>query len=217
MGVFIFRSMCITIPSSANVGRSRAFPAWVWLTSSPFKLLTFGGVFGLSLWLLQMALGRTSDWEWMILNLLFGVAPMFLFGVLLSYLPDWLKVTPLRYVHYGALFFLMSIAQLVFHASLLFAGGPGLVFLGLLLFSWGLVLKYVRQFLSASYQKGLLPEWGLFIILSWGAVTGAGLSAWHLIWGDASPWLCWLGGLSYLPPLILLTLFRFTRAPGRIH
>jgi uncharacterized protein involved in response to NO len=176
-----------------------------------------GGLFSLLLWLLSMAFTRLPASEWMVLNLMFGVIPMFAFGLLLHVLPQWLKVTPLRYVSYGALFFLMLASQLVFYLSLMFSEGPGMIYFTLILLSWLLMLKNTKQFFNSSYQKSLLIEQGLFITLLFGGSLGVGLFVLQLTGVFSSVPLCWLGGGSYLLPLIALTLFRITQNRLRIH
>lgn len=211
-----FTPMCITIPSSANVGRSRSLPAWVWLTESPLRLLTFAGLMSLVSWLAMASLVQGLAWYWMIYDLLYAVLPLFLWGVALSFMPRWLKVTPLRYVSYGMVFMLMLASQLAFYLSLLFSEAPGLIYLSLLLIAWAVCLNLLKGFLQSSFQRRQFTERGMFASLVWGATLGVALSLAMVFGHPLEPAVYWLAGLSYLLPLAVFLLIRFSRATPRI-
>ena len=143
--------MCITIPSSANIDRSRQLPLWQWLIDSPIRLLSAGGGISICLGLLHWRYGMSVTDGWLSFNLLYGVLPFFLFPQLLAYLPSRLKVSPLRYVGYGSLFFLMLAAQLVFYLSIILGDRPGMTYLLLTLMAWLFLLRVITNFLRSSY------------------------------------------------------------------
>jgi hypothetical protein len=137
---------------------------------------------------------------WSLFNLFFGILPFFVFSLLLNDLPLRLKVTPLRYVTYGSLFFLMLAAQMVFHLSTALGDGPGWVYLAATLLPWIWFLRLFDNFLKTSYLSGQRGSGALFKSLLWGttcaAVTGVVLiSGWQTI-----TMLALIGGLSYLLP-----------------
>ncbi|MES9850752.1 MAG: hypothetical protein ABW170_02835 [Candidatus Thiodiazotropha sp. L084R] len=212
----ILSSMCITIPSSANVGHSRSIPAWVWLTETPVRLLTAAGLISLMLWSLQLFLMQSQSWNWMIFNLVFAVLPASAFGVVLSYMPLWLKVTPLRYVNYGMLFILILASQLVFHLSIYFGESPGLFYLSLLLIVWAVCLKFVKNFLASSFQRHRLFEQGVFAALLMGGALGVLLTVLSLTERLEGQHYYWLAGLFYLLPLVIFLLNRAIRDTQRI-
>lgn len=212
----ILSPMCITIPSSANVGRSRSFPAWVWLTETPVRLLTAAGLFSLLLWLIELLLLQGQSWDWMIFDLMFAILPASLFGAVLSHMPIWLKVTPLRYVNYGMLFFVILATQLVFHLSIIFSGSPGPFYLSLLLITWIACLKLVKNFLSSSFQRRRFIEQALFSLLLGGVSLGALLAVLNLSGALEGQQYYWLAGLSYLLPLVVFLLIRSLRETPRI-
>lgn len=194
--------MCITIPSSANVNRSRRIPLWHWLTESPLRLLSAGGGLSLIPALSQGLMGRSLAVEWTLFNLLFAILPFFVFALLLDHLPIRLKVTPLRYVAYGSLLFLMLAGQVVFYLSTALGDGPGWGYLAATLLPWIWFLRLFNNFLKTSYLCVRQGSLGLFMSLLWGAasaaLTGAVLaSGWQAI---PMPMPVLIGGLSYLLP-----------------
>jgi hypothetical protein len=199
--------MCITIPSSANIDRSRKIPLWHWLTQSPVRLLSAGGGFSLALGLLHRLMGGSLVDDWQVYNLLFGILPFFLFAQLLAYLPRRLKVTPLRYVGYGSLFFLLLVGQILFHLSIVLGNGPGMLYLSVNLLSWGWFLRVFSRFLSTSYITGQKWNGGLFIALVWGAVSGGAMGVVLISGWLTIPMLALVAGLSYLLPASLFYLF----------
>jgi hypothetical protein len=173
--------------------------------------MTSAGVLGLILWLTQAALLETLPWKWMVFDLLFGILPMFISALLLTHMPNWLKVTPLRYVNYGLLFFLSMTSQLAFLASMALSGAPGLFYLLTLMTSWSVLLKYINGFIRSSYQRRMIVERGMFISLLWGVLVGIVLSV-LLIYGLVNGVIYGvLAGNSYLFPLTLFLLVRFRR------
>lgn len=143
---------------------------------------------------------------WPVFNLLFAILPFFLFALLLAYLPNRLKVTPLRYVGYGSLFFLMLVCQLLFHLSIILGGEPGITYLVVNLIAWLWFIKVFSDFLRSSYVRGQQWSRGLFISLLWGGVVGAAngivlISGWL-----TTPIMALIAGLSYLLPASLFCL-----------
>jgi hypothetical protein len=198
--------MCITIPSSANIERSRKIPLWHWLTESPVRLLSAGGGFSLALELLHRLMVAPMADHWSIFNLFFGIFPFFIFAQLLVYLPYRLKVTPQRYVGYGSLFFLMLASQILFHLSMRLSDGPGTAYLIATLLSWVWFLRVFSNFLKTSYKTRQKWNKGLFIALLWGLASGVAagvalVSGWQTI-----PILALITGLSYLLPASLFYL-----------
>ncbi len=209
--------MCITIPSSPNVARSRSFPLWNRLAATPLRLLGFASLISLAAWMLMLVLSTTADPLWMAADLVFAILPMGLFGILLRRLPEWLKVTPLGYVSYSILFFLLLTAQLVFHLSILFGAQPGWLFALLSMAGWLLVLKHNRQFFAATYQRTIAIEQAIRRFLNWGAVAAAGGYLVLLLSHAASLMMFALVGLSSLLPLAILILIRNAKSDLRIH
>jgi hypothetical protein len=144
---------------------------------------------------------------WPVFNLLFGVLPFFLFALLLVYLPSRLKVTPLRYVAYGSLFFLMLVCQLLFHLSIILGGEPGITYLVVHLIVWLWFLKMFSDFKRSSYVRGQKWSGALFISLLWGVIVG-GATGTVLIsgWLETSAMVS-IAALSYLLPASLFFLF----------
>jgi hypothetical protein len=176
-------SMCITIPSSANVKRARQWVVWQWLTASPLRLLGSGaGAAFLAVLLLFYIAPPGLRNPWTSYNLLFGVIPWLLFGVIFELAPGRLKVTPPRYARYGLLFFVLLLSQLLFHLSSLTHAGVGIAYLLSLWLAWWLALSTMKGLLESSYQ----PDIGRFQWL-YRLILLAGLSAlvcglW-LVWG----------------------------------
>ncbi|PVV08750.1 MAG: hypothetical protein B6D77_11345 [gamma proteobacterium symbiont of Ctena orbiculata] len=198
--------MCITIPSSANIDRNRQLPLWQWLIDSPIRLLSAGGGISICLGLLHWRYGMSVADGWLSFNLLYGVLPFFLFPQLLAYLPSRLKVSPLRYVGYGSLFFLMLAAQLVFYLSIILGDRPGMTYLLLTLMAWLFLLRVILNFLRSSYMTGRLWHRGLLIWLLWGVASGC-MAGLFLISGSitTAP-LSLLAGASYILPASLFYL-----------
>ncbi len=215
--LLIFTIMCITIPSSPNVARSRSFPLWNRLAATPLRMLGFAALIGLSVWLLMLMFSTAADPLWMTADLVFALLPTGLFGILLSRLPEWLKVTPLRYVNYGILFFLVLTVQLVFHLSILFGAQPGWSYALISLMSWWLMLKHVRQFFAATYQRKIAIEQVIRRFLYWGAAATAGGYLALLLTHSGSLMILAVAGLSYLLPLAILILIRNAKSDSRIH
>jgi hypothetical protein len=205
--------MCITIPSSANVDRSRRIPLWHWLTETPLRLLCAGGGISLALGLLYPLYGLPITDVWLLFNLFFGILPFFIFALLLDDLPGRLKVTPLRYVAYGSLFFLMLAGQMVFHLSMALGDGPGWVYLVTTLFPWIWFLRVFDNFLKTSYLSGQKGSRALFLSLLWGGVSATVAGVVLISW-QPMPLLVLIGGLSYLLPGSLFYLVsRFSLTP----
>jgi hypothetical protein len=143
---------------------------------------------------------------WPAFNLLFAILPFFLFALLLAYLPSRLKVTPLRYVGYGSLFFLMLACQLLFHLSIILGGEPGITYLVVNLIAWLWFIKVFSDFLRSSYVRGQKWSRGLFISILWGFVLG-GITGIVIISGWlVTPKIALIAGLSYLLPASLFYL-----------
>jgi hypothetical protein len=143
---------------------------------------------------------------WPAFNLLFAILPFFLFALLLTYLPSRLKVTPLRYVGYGSLFFLMLTCQLLFHLSIILGGEPGITYLVVNLIAWLWFIKVFSDFLRSSYVRGQKWSRGLFISILWGFVLG-GITGIVIISGWlVTPIIALIAGLSYLLPASLFYL-----------
>jgi hypothetical protein len=143
---------------------------------------------------------------WTVFNLLYGVLPFFLFGLLLARLPRRLGVTPPRYSSYGLLFFLMLAAQLLRHLPVLPGGGMGLGYLLLVSVSWWFLLRQVFGFLKFSYRSDRIWDQTLFYLMLWGgAMGGLTLLSLGLGW-MLSPLGPLLAGLSYLLPVLLIVL-----------
>lgn len=165
--------MCITIPSSANVKRVRQWAAWHWLAQTPLRLFGFGGVLFLSLALLQMLFTSQGFSFWPAYNLLLLILPAMLLGPLLAYLPARLKVTPLRYVGYAALFFVLLLGQLAFLSACLREVEPGLSYLLLQAMAWSMGLGFFQRMLTGSFRSDLRMGWILYIVVT--AAGAAGL------------------------------------------
>ncbi len=213
--------MCITIPSSARAGRESASgsPVWRWLIDSPLRLLAVGGIFSL---LLSggFALSDGSvvtPWSWF--NLLFGILPFFLFGLLFHVYPEWLRGTPVRYARFGSLFFLLLGGQLAYYLSTLMADGPGVVYLLILLLGWYLSITTLKAIsMLAINVRLVLVRWIdpllKIAVLSLLAAAGGLLSGW-------SEWAAYalLAGLSVsLVPILLLSLLaQLSHTAGQAH
>ena len=163
--------MCITIPSSANVKRARQWAVWRWLAESPLRLFAFAGVLFLATALLPILLTTDGHAVWPLYNLLLLVLPTLLLGPLLAYLPAALKVTPVRYVGYGALFFVLLFGQLVFLATGLRGAEPGFLYLLLQATAWSLGLIFFQRMLATSFRSDLRLGWTLYAMV---AAAGAG-------------------------------------------
>lgn len=198
--------MCITIPSSANVKRSRRWGAWQWLAATPLRLFAFSGALSLFGGLMQTLFASWDMGGWPAYNLLFLVLPTLLLGPLFQFLPVLLRVTPLSYVKYASLFFVLLAAQLSFHGAALTGKAPGFVYLSLLALAWTLVSMFLRGMLAASYRSDLGWAWITFRLMpsmgAGGMLAGialkagwmTGLQAW--IWVLVSSYLLLLLGLS---------------------
>jgi hypothetical protein len=138
--------------------------------------------------------------EWPLFNLMFGILPFFLFALLLDTLPHRLKVTPLRYVTYGSLFFLMLIGQLLFHLSSALSDGPGWVYLVATMLPWVWFLRVFDNFLKTSYLSAQRGNRALFICLLWGAASAAVTGGILLSGWQTMPMIALVTGLSYLLP-----------------
>jgi hypothetical protein len=160
----VLRLMCITIPSSANVKRSRQWVLWQWLAATPLRLFVFTGALYLTASLLQILLSSGGLTPWSAYNLLFLVLPSLMLGPLLQRLPGILRVTPISYVKYATLFFLLSASQLLFHGALVQGAAPGSIYLTLLALAWSLGLILFKGMLTASYRRDLRLGWALFLL-----------------------------------------------------
>lgn len=167
--------MCITIPSSANVKRSRQWVLWQWLAATPLRLFLVGGTLYLIAGLLQILLSSDGLTPWSVYNLLMLVLPTLLLGPLLQRLPAILKVTPVSYVRYAVLFFLLTASQILFHGGMLLGEAPGFIYLALLALAWSTGLMFVKGMLAVSYRNDLRLGWTLFYLVL--ATAAAGLLA----------------------------------------
>jgi hypothetical protein len=165
--------MCITIPSSANVKRARQWAAWRWLAESPLRLFGFAGVLFLGTALSQILWMSEGRAVWPLYNLLLLVLPTLLLGPLLTYLPVALKVTPLRYVGYGALFFVLLFTQLAYLVAGLQGTEPGFLYLLLQAVAWSLGLIFFQRMLATSFLSDLRLGWTLYFIVA--AVGASGV------------------------------------------
>jgi hypothetical protein len=202
--------MCITIPSSANVKRAHQWVIWQWLAASPLRLYLIGGGV-LLIVALSMALTiREAVPGWFQFNLLFALIPCLLFAPLFEYLPGLLKVTPLTYVRFASLFFLLLLTQLLFHAAGFLGRAPGLVYLLSLGLFWALVLLTLKGMLRLSFVGIAGMAAALFHLLLLVGIVGlliaTGLSSG---WLPALPGYAWTGvSPLYLFVLLVLVFLR---------
>jgi hypothetical protein len=206
--------MCITIPSSANVKKSRQWVVWRWLAASPLRLYLIGGVLLLIAVLAVGSVAQEAGTAWMQFNLLFGIVPCLLLGPVFEHLPRLLKVTPLTYVRFSSLFFLLLLSQLLFLADTLWGRVPGLFYLLPLGLFWGLALLTLKGMLRLSYAGVVAMAEALFHLLLVAGVAGL-LMAGGLIsgWLPALMSYAWIGLLPlYLFALLVLT---FLQAKAR--
>lgn len=199
--------MCITIPSSPRADR-KSTPSsrlWRWLIYTPSRLFWAGGLLSL-LPFISILLHWPVD-PWNGFNLLFGIAPFFLFGLLLEVYPAWLRGTPVRYARYGLVFFLLCAAQLTYF---LFAGmsvGADLVYLLFLLAAWGLGITTLKGIgMLASDKRLAQVRWiNYALLLGLAALVYAAVGL-FFDWQQARVCGLWLGITGYLMPVVLLTL-----------
>jgi hypothetical protein len=211
--------MCITIPSSANVKRARQWVVWQWLSASPLRLYLVGG--GLLL-IVALGVALTGSGEvsaWSHFNFLFALVPLLLLGALFEWLPGLLKVTSPTYVRYASLFFLLLLSQLLFHATALWTGAPGLLYLLSLGVAWIGALLTLRGMLKLSYLPLVSTANLLFYLLSLAAVTGLLIVVGMLAgWLTPLPAYTWGGVMPlYLIALAILLLLRFRPRTSILH
>ncbi len=198
--------MCITIPSSANVKKARPWSFWQWLSATPRRLYLIGG--GLFLCAaLGMDLARPSPVAgWRQFNLLLAIAPTLMLGPLFDRLPRLLRVTPLTYVRYVSLFFLLALTQLAFLIDGLRGTSPGLLYLAGLALAWGLSLTTLRGLIGLSYRGDAGRASAILYLLLMIALTGLVLAiGLYGGWLTSLPGYLW-GGLLPLQLLVLLLL-----------
>jgi uncharacterized membrane protein YqjE len=203
-------AMCITIPSSANVKRARQWIVWQWLAASPLRLYLIGGVMLLFVALSTALATQEAVPGWFQFNLLFALIPCLLLAPLFEYLPGLLKVTPLTYVRFASLFFLLLLTQLLFHADGFLGQAPGLTYLLSLGIFWGLVLVTLRGMLRLSFAGIAEMAVALFHLLLLAGIVGL-LIATGLIsgWLPSLPAYAWIGLLPiYLSALLVLAFLR---------
>jgi hypothetical protein len=202
--------MCITIPSSANVKRAHQWVVWQWLAASPLRLYLIGGVLLLIVALSAALTIPNTAPGWFQFNLLFALIPCLLLAPLFEYLPGLLKVTPLTYVRFASLFFLLLLTQLLFHATGFLGQAPGLLYLLSLGIFWVVVLLTLKGMLNLSFAGIAGMATALFHLLLLAGVVGlliaTGLSSG---WLPALPAYAWTGLLPlYLSALLVLVLLR---------
>ncbi|MEJ2453020.1 MAG: hypothetical protein P8103_02530 [Candidatus Thiodiazotropha sp.] len=211
--------MCITIPSSANVRKARQWVVWQWLSASPLRLYLIGGGLMLLAALAQRLVGMEMAAGWAQFNLLFALMPILLLGGAFEWLPPLLKVTPLTYVRFASLFFLLLIAQILFHADGLLGEAPGALYLLPLGLAWVTSLLTLRGMLRISFT-GLAPMAAAVLHLLLLAGTAGLLIAVGLVsgWLPSLPAYAWTGVLPlYLFALLVLIYLRIrarTHQPG---
>ncbi len=204
--------MCITIPSSANVKKARQWALWQWLSATPLRLFLIGGGGFLLVALALDLVMPASPGEWRRFNLVFAVAPALMLGPLFAYLPRLLKVTPLTYVRYAALFFLLALTQLAFLFDALMGTPPGLLYLLCLGLFWGLSLWTVRGLFSFSFSGLAARARSILYLLVAIAMTGLVLAAGlYGGWLATPPAYLWIGVL----PLHLFVLLLLAYLNGR--
>jgi hypothetical protein len=146
--------------------------------------------------------------NWHAFNLLFGVWSFLLFGFLLQDYPVWLQASPVRYARFGLVGYLLAASQVLFHLFIwLSAGGPGLLYLSLLLVAWVLALATLKgiQILAV---RGTLLVLGFNVLLWLGAICLL-LTATCLLlgWHELIEYALWLGfSMFFLPSGLLLVL-----------
>ncbi len=186
--------MCITIPSSANVKRAHQWVVWRWLSASPLRLYLIGGGLMLVAALAGELAGLQMAAGWDQFNLLFALVPVLLLGASFEWMPGLLRVTPLTYVRFSSLFFLLLLSQLLFHADALLGEVPGLFYLLTLGLVWSLSLMTLRGMLRRSYV-GLAGMAGSIVhLLLLAGVAGLGIAI-GLVggWLPLLPAYAWIG------------------------
>jgi hypothetical protein len=205
--------MCITIPSSANVKQAHQWVVWQWLAASPLRLYLIGGVLLLIVALSAALTIQDTAPGWFQFNLLFALIPCLLLAPLFEYLPGLLKVTPLTYVRFASLFFLLLLTQLLFHATGFLDQAPGLVYLLSLGIFWGLVLLTLKGMLRLSYAgiAGMAAVLFYLLLLAglFGLLIATGLSSG---WLPALPTYAWIGLLPLYLLALLVLVFLHTKA-----
>ncbi len=208
--------MCITIPSSANVKQARQWVVWEWLAASPLRLYLIGGGLMLLAALAQRLYGMEMAAGWAQFNLLFALMPTLLLGGAFAWLPPLLKVTPLTYVRFASLFFLLLIVQMLFHADGLLDETPGALYLLPLALAWVTSLSTLRGMLRLSFT-GLAPMAAAVLHLLLLAGTAGLLIAVGLVSGrlPSLPAYAWTGVLPlYLFAFLVLIYLRIrARSP----
>jgi hypothetical protein len=208
--------MCITIPSSANVSRARQWIVWQWLAASPFRLYLIGGLLMLASLLVGALAGLEVSAGWGQFNLLFAVVPVLLLGVVFEWFPRLLKVTPLTYVRFASLFFLLLLSQLLFYLAALLGQSPGLLYLLVLGLVWGSSLQTLRGMLRLSYTGLAGMAAAIVHLLTLVGVAGLAIAAGLVSgWLSSLPAYAWIG----LAPLhlfaLLALLYLRSRADSR--
>ncbi|MCU7829653.1 MAG: hypothetical protein KZQ85_11350 [Candidatus Thiodiazotropha sp. (ex Myrtea sp. 'scaly one' KF741663)] len=211
-------TMCITIPSSANVKRAGQWMLWQWLSASPLRLFAFAGAVSLLAAALQMSLSSDDLLGWPLYNLLFAILPSMLLGPLFAFLPNALRVSAVGYVRTASLFFMIMASQLAFHAAALSGATPGVVYLLFLVLVWGMIIITIKGLLTVSYGSDIGLARMLFALL-WlagaaGLVLGVSLLAG---WLQAFPVSVWVVPLLYSSALLCLTALVIKRKKTALH
>ena len=210
--------MCITIPSSARTDRKLTPGSrfWAWLIDKPLRLFSGAGLFFLALLLLSGAVKLPSDPLWLRFDLMFGIAPFLVFGLLLQVYPQWLGATPVRYARYGLVFFLLSAAQLLFFVAAWLTDGPGWLYLFTLLVAWWLMFTTLT---GLSRLRALGPDnqetwvnYALLVGMAALLLAGAGLLANGLRMVHCAFWFGLAGFLIPASLLIVLNHLSYTQS-----
>ncbi|MCU7842799.1 MAG: hypothetical protein KZQ93_03055 [Candidatus Thiodiazotropha sp. (ex Monitilora ramsayi)] len=164
--------MCITIPSSANVKKARQWLFWQWLSATPLRLFTAGGVLCLAGTVLQAITLGLSPRGWTVYNLLFSVLPILLLGPLLTYLPYTLRVSAVSYVRYVLLFSLLLASQVVFYLVTPSATLAVILYLSLLLPAWIAIILSIKGMQTVSYSSDIGLARTLFYTMVLAGVVG---------------------------------------------
>ncbi|MCU7851047.1 MAG: hypothetical protein KZQ80_02420 [Candidatus Thiodiazotropha sp. (ex Monitilora ramsayi)] len=198
-------TMCITIPSSANVKRAGQWMLWHWLSALPLRLFTFAGAVSLLAMVLQMSLSGDDLLGWPLYNLLFAILPSILLGPLFAFLPNALRVTAMGYVRTASLFFMIMASQLAFHAAALLGATPGVVYLLFLVLVWGMIIITIKGMLTVSYGSAIGLARILFVWLWLAGAAGLVLGLSLLVgWLQALPVSVWVVPLLYSGALLSL-------------
>lgn len=199
--------MCITIPSSPRCDRklTPGSRLWSWLIESPVRLFFTSGLFYLLLVLLTALAGWPTDPIWLRFNLLFGISPFILFGLLLQLYPRWVDATLVRYTRYGLISILLGGAQILFFLAVWLSDGPGWLYLLAILSAWWLMLSTLD---GISRLRVLGPRdqvnWVNYGLLCGMAVLLFSGCCLILGWHETADFALWAGVSGFLIPMVLL-------------